>query len=689
MYVSKLLIRNFRSIEKQSLDFKPGKNVLIGKNNSGKSNIVKALDLVLGEKHPVYIDINEKDFFTYKKNGQEESKSVFLIAVKLEGHDINKELLQNVSGISRAPIGNINILEEFFKKENQSKIDLLIGDFNSLDNRKYINNKEEIYQTLHNAEELYVYLCVAKNEIVKQLSFEMDYYKDNYWKTYSILFKYSGVYYRCSKFSNDLRDALITSAILPAVRDVDKQLKINNWSWYGKLIKYLWENSKVDKKEQIKVKLHEIKNITDEIFVNATIDIKEKLRRAINHNNISFELVQNTKDDIYKGISIFVDDGIDGLLEDKGTGIQSAVIISLFTYYCDKFHKNSSLLVVEEPEILLHPQARRVISCKFDEFINLDYKNRNQVIITTHSSEFIRNVPLEKVILVKKNNGRTYTTRVVIEPERDKDLIKIQNIISTKNAEIFFADKVILVEGAEEYLIPLIADEYKNESCVLDNNNISVAKVGGKTFFKPYMQLLSCLGIEYYVIADFDILEEGIEQLSSFIRDFDHEELNEIRKGFNELLSNGSEWRKNSEINPILFRPEKSYDAKEFCSVMDRVYSKKQYIEELGIIWSYLRPKVRRKVTYEMLQQNELLKNKVFNYIDKLKKSNIFVLKKGALEDYLTLNAKKIIVDSGFSSQKELKIIKLVEYINNNEIKLKDVIDVTEYLEAIIAALKN
>ena len=41
MYVSKLLIRNFRSIEKQSLDFKPGKNVLIGKNNSGKSNIVK------------------------------------------------------------------------------------------------------------------------------------------------------------------------------------------------------------------------------------------------------------------------------------------------------------------------------------------------------------------------------------------------------------------------------------------------------------------------------------------------------------------------------------------------------------------------------------------------------------------------------------------------------------------------
>ena len=64
MFVSKLLIRNFRSIEKESIDFRPGKNVLVGKNNSGKSNIVKALDLVLGEKNPVYLDINEKDFFT-------------------------------------------------------------------------------------------------------------------------------------------------------------------------------------------------------------------------------------------------------------------------------------------------------------------------------------------------------------------------------------------------------------------------------------------------------------------------------------------------------------------------------------------------------------------------------------------------------------------------------------------------
>ncbi|AGB18198.1 chromosome segregation protein SMC [Thermoanaerobacterium thermosaccharolyticum] len=689
MYISNLLIRNFRSIEKQNIIFKPGKNVLVGKNNAGKSNIVKALDLVLGEKHPVYTDINEKDFFTYKDNGKYISKKIFLIAVKLEGKDINRELLQSVNSISRAPVGDTNALTEFFENDRQNNLGSLIGDFDSLVSREYIKEKDKLYEMFYKAEELYIYLCVSKKEAMAKIPFEMDNQQKNYDKTYSILLKNDGTYYRCSKFSNDLRDSLITSAILPAIRDVTRQLKINTWSWYGKLIKDLWENCDSYKKKQIATKLDEIKSITNEIFVNATSNIKEKLKKAIYHNDISFQLLQNTKDDIYKGINIFVDDGIEGLLEDKGTGIQSALTIALFSYYCDKFHKNSSLLVVEEPEIFLHPQARRVISCKFDEFVNLDSKNRNQVIITTHSSEFIRNIPLENIIVVRKNGGKTYTSRIIIEPERDKDLIKIQNIISTKNAEIFFADKVILVEGAEEYLIPLIADEYKNESCILDNSNISVAKVGGKSLFKPYMQLLSCMGIEYYVIADFDILEEGLEQLNSFIINFDREELNDIRKSFSELLSNGSEWKKNSKIKPVLFEPEKSCDAKEFCNIMDKVCSEEQYSEELGSIWNYLRPKVRRKVTYDMLKQNESLKNKVFDYIDRLKESNIFILKKGELEDYLTPSGKKIIEESGFAGQKELKIIKLVESISNQEIKLRDVIDVDEYLEAIIKVFED
>ncbi len=682
MYISSLLIKNFRSIEKQKIIFNPGKNVLVGKNNAGKSNIIKALDFILGEKNPLYIDISEKDFYTCKdENDKHFSERTFVIAAKLEGNDINEELLRKINGVWLADIGYTNYLEEYFC--NNARLDKsMYINFQGLNNKKYLKDKEEFLNMFKNAEELYIYFCVIRNDSEENI-FNLDCVQSCYSKTYSILLRYSENYYRLSKFSNDLRDSLITSAILPAVRDINKQLKINTWSWYGKLIKDIWDKSEVERKKEIDSKLDEIKNITDSIFINATVDIKEKLESAIYHSDVSFQLLQNTKDDIFKGINIFVDDGIQGLLEDKGTGIQSAIIIALFSYYCSKFHKNSSLLVVEEPEIFLHPQARRVISCKFDEFVNLNSVNKNQVIITTHSAEFIRNTPLENIIIVKKEEGKTVSKKIIIESNKSKDLAKIQNIISTKNAEMFFADKVILVEGGEEYLIPLIADEYTGESCILDKKNITVAKVGGKSLFKPYMQLLRMLGIEYYVIADFDVLINGLEQLGEFISDFDIDELNILKSCLNDMLTCDELWGKSKKIRSKILEPDKSIDAKVLCGLLDKICSKEEYDSELGVVWSFLRPKVQSKVNYEILKRNESLKNRVFKYIDKIKSDNIFVLKKGELEDYITPQGVKVIQESGFANQKELKMIKLTESITSREIKLTEVIDINEYLEVI------
>ena len=45
MYLKRLYIRNFRSIKDLDLEFTDGKNVIVGRNNSGKSNIVAALDI--------------------------------------------------------------------------------------------------------------------------------------------------------------------------------------------------------------------------------------------------------------------------------------------------------------------------------------------------------------------------------------------------------------------------------------------------------------------------------------------------------------------------------------------------------------------------------------------------------------------------------------------------------------------
>ena len=66
MYISKLFAKNFRSLRQTVIRLENGKNVIVGKNNSGKSNIIKAIELLVGEKHPSYVSISPNDFYTYK-----------------------------------------------------------------------------------------------------------------------------------------------------------------------------------------------------------------------------------------------------------------------------------------------------------------------------------------------------------------------------------------------------------------------------------------------------------------------------------------------------------------------------------------------------------------------------------------------------------------------------------------------
>lgn len=61
MQIKRIHIENFRSIK--TLDFEPGSYcVLIGENNSGKSNIPRALNPALGETWPTERSFSGEDF---------------------------------------------------------------------------------------------------------------------------------------------------------------------------------------------------------------------------------------------------------------------------------------------------------------------------------------------------------------------------------------------------------------------------------------------------------------------------------------------------------------------------------------------------------------------------------------------------------------------------------------------------
>lgn len=220
---------------------------------------------------------------------------------------------------------------------------------------------------------------------------------------------------------------------------------------------------------------------------------------------------------MYKSTLIYVDDGFNSKLDEKGAGIQSSVIIGLFDYYIRNVaHTNGSLLAIEEPELYLHPHGKRVISDRLDTFLNND---ENQVILTTHSPEFIC-CPNDGInlIVVKKEGNQTLAKNFYF------DDIKIKQILIKKqNAEMFFADAVVFVEGADKYILEMIAEECGEKWIILretdekilgrnwlNDYNVSIINCGGKSEFWKYVKVFNELEIPWLVIADFDYLCRGL-----------------------------------------------------------------------------------------------------------------------------------------------------------------------------------
>jgi len=271
---------------------------------------------------------------------------------------------------------------------------------------------------------------------------------------------------------------------------------LSNWTWYGKLIRHLTDQH--DQLPDLQSALQHVREVADKIFETVSETVTHSaLDVAFPGTSIHFQFNAENKTDLYKTCLIYIDDGFKSLITEKGSGIQSATIIGLFNYYTQNVNKiTSALLCIEEPEIYLHPHARRVISDRLDDFLD---NNRNQVIITTHSVEFIRTTQDDlNIILVQRDNWRGTTAKTI-------NIRKYKNLLIDNNQnELFFADKVIVCEGFDAHIITAIASGLFPKK--LDEQNISVVSVGGKDRISLMIKLILELEIKCFVVADFDYL---------------------------------------------------------------------------------------------------------------------------------------------------------------------------------------
>lgn len=491
MIISKLKINNYKSIENMTLEFVKGKNIIVGQNNCGKSNIISAINLAIGEKYPPK---------RFDENFYFQNSDSFTIALELtDCSEFDTSYLQNYdkkTGLYRLDP------DASFLRYSPDELDQL-----GYSNRVEWKSSSEIIEKIQTALHVYITLFSKKNEdTIYTLSMDLG----------------DGYLYKFKYFSQELLSSFITSAIIPSERNLKSELVVNNYSWYGKLIKNVWQNMSSEDIEQLNLHNKNLSDVTNSIFEGLTDELDDSVKDAIPYNRLEFKLIQDTKTDYYKGIKILLDDGYYSLLDDKGSGIKSLIIIELFKLYCKRYHRYSSCLIVEEPEVFLHPQARSVLSKKIDQFLD---GNNNQTIITTHSEQFLSNFDIKQLTFITKKNNKSEKYKILDSDFNEKEFQKINIITKTENAEMYFADTIILVEGGEKYILKELFKIYKDD-LFLDYNNVSLIKIGGKSFFNIYKRMLEKLGKKVFIIADYDNLKN---EVNDFLPNNLQNLLNEIK----------------------------------------------------------------------------------------------------------------------------------------------------------------
>lgn len=113
---------------------------------------------------------------------------------------------------------------------------------------------------------------------------------------------------------------------------------------------------------------------------------------------------------------------------------------------------NDSTIVIDEPEIALHPDVQKRLMQRL-EF----HSKTKQIIISTHSPYFINLNLLENGAKLFRFYKEDETSKLYqINPTHIKNIKKLQNTIEQpylqdiKSKEIFFFDKLILVEGPDD-----------------------------------------------------------------------------------------------------------------------------------------------------------------------------------------------------------------------------------------------
>lgn len=509
MKIEKIKIRNWRSIKEQDLQAQD-LMVIIGQNNHGKSNLLSSILFFFGEiKHQdldfhhgstelsvelQFGELDDADKTTFKKYLTSDNKIVVRKTAFLCGSFEYRGYIENPS-------------EEWLQEANASaytKRELA----SSLPFHPYLPDTGRISkQHIIDAQNYYI----DQNRDDIEFSFELE--TTNFLGLKSVAKGIFGEVY-----------------FIPAVKEASDDFTSKDSSIFGKMyadvVSLMSEHN--DDWKETKEKLGKLfstlnKNDGDgnenEERPQQLVDFEEELTNELVSWGAKIDIEVNPPDieSVFKAnTQVWVNDGVRTDIKRKGHGLQRALTVALIQVVAkraivaaedddeenggNRKASNSRYFIFEEPELYLHPQAQRSL---FDSFVGLS-ESGSQVVLCTHSSGLIDVERYKSIYIATKENGSDETrvkqcTDDLFEGDSKKDF-NLSYWINPDRGELFFASKVVLLEGAtEKTVLPLLAreiDVFKYEYTLID--------CGSKDNIPLYVKLLNKFLIPYVAVYDQD-----------------------------------------------------------------------------------------------------------------------------------------------------------------------------------------
>lgn len=446
-------IRNFRSCEDVFLNLETYAP-LVGYNNAGKSNILKAVKWFL---RPT--GLQEKDF-----TNTEEKISV---TAKISG--ISNEILNLMdNNHSESIVPFINDESLYIRMEQRSpggakglrKLYVSVGGEGDVDEWQWSVNPNGLQEAMHD------------------------------------LFP----------------EPIFVQSMDNATDDVSK---FKTTSTIGKLLLQL--------SSQIENEQHELVDALDTISKKLNFDGAERLESLNRFDQIASEKVQ----DFFPGISLKVHiptpslsklftDGtvkvqeqgrgladVDSLGHGAQRSIQMALIRLLAEVQTEVEAGQTTLLLIDEPELYLHPQAIELVR----DALKLLSRTNYQVIFSTHSSLMVDQEDVPYTNIVRKNvGGNTLVTERIAEAIHEEiagNLNQARILFEIYNMnQILFADRVLIAEGATEQSV--LPEVFKACDRGFSTYKTALVIADGCRGIHKMGKILQRIGIPFKALVDID-----------------------------------------------------------------------------------------------------------------------------------------------------------------------------------------